>query len=237
MMSEASKLRQPSSSASLREAEVRRHAGLVMSVARRFAGRAEIADLYQAGCVGLLRAIDRYEPSRGTAFSTFAVPIILSEILGYVRGSGPLHVPRPVRELAQKCRYAQDSLRAELSREPKATEIAAHLGVDVADVVLAMESETHVSSLFDQISSDDDSLELQDTLPGDPAIDARVCESLTLSHALSALPEIQRTVIEMRFLEERTQADVARSLGISQPQVHRIEKAALVKLRHALGGE
>ncbi|NLH86901.1 MAG: sigma-70 family RNA polymerase sigma factor, partial [Firmicutes bacterium] len=72
---------------------------------------------------------------------------------------------------------------------------------------------------------------------GDPAIDARVCESLTLSHALSALPEIQRTVIEMRFLEERTQADVARSLGISQPQVHRIEKAALVKLRHALGGE
>lgn len=237
MMSETSKLRQPSSSTSLREAEVRRHAGLVMTVARKFAGKAEIADLYQAGCVGLLRAIDRFEPSRGTAFSTFAVPIILSEILAYLRGSGPLHVPRPVRELAQKCRYTQDSLRAQLSREPQVTEIAAHLGVDAADVVLAMESGASVSSLSDQVSSDHNSPELLDTLANDPAHEARVCESLTLSHALSALPEIQRRVIAMRFFEERTQAEVAKSLGISQPQVHRIEKAALVGLRHAIGGE
>lgn len=237
MTSEANRVLRTSSSAAFREAEVRRHAGLVMSVAHKFAGRAEIADLYQAGCVGLLRAIDKYELSRGTAFSTFAVPIILAEILAYLRGSGPLHVPRPVRELAQKCRYAQDSLRAELSREPQATEIADHLGVDVADVVLAMESEAHVSSLFDHASSDHDSLQLLDIIPGDPAIDARVCESLTLSSALSALPEIQRRVITMRFFEEKTQAEVAVSLGISQPQVHRIEKAALVGLRHAIDGE
>ena len=133
MMSEASKLRQPSSSASLREAEVRRHAGLVMSVARRFAGRAEIADLYQAGCVGLLRAIDRYEPSRGTAFSTFAVPIILSEILGYVRA-------QVLCTCLARCGSLHRSAGARRTRSVLSSPVSPkqlkspHLGVDVADV-------------------------------------------------------------------------------------------------------
>lgn len=222
---------------SSREAEARRHAGLVMSLARRFAGRAEIADLYQAGCVGLLRAIDRYDQSRGTTFSTFAVPIILSEIVAYLRGSGPIHVPRPVRELAQKCRHAQDSFRAELSREPQATEIAARLGIDAADVVYAMESEAHVYSLFDQVSFDHESLELHEVLPGDLGVETSVCESIALSDALSALSEIERRVVAMRFFEERTQAETASLLGISQPQVHRIEKAALLALRRSMEGE
>jgi len=142
-----------------------------------------------------------------------------------------------VRELAQKCRHTQDSLRAELSREPQATEIAARLGIDAADVVYAMESEAHVYSLFDQVSFDHESLELHEVLPGDLGVETSVCESIALSDALSALSEIERTVVAMRFFEGRTQAETASLLGISQPQVHRIEKAALLALRRSMEGE
>ncbi len=111
-------------------------------------------------------------------------------------------------------------------------------GIDAADVVYAMESEAHVYSLFDQVSFDHESLELHEVLPGDLGVETSVCESIALSDALSALSEIERTVVAMRFFEERTQAETASLLGISQPpQVHRIEKAALLALRRSMEGE
>ncbi|MCR4426053.1 MAG: sigma-70 family RNA polymerase sigma factor [Firmicutes bacterium] len=214
-----------------REAVVRRHAGLVMNLARRFAGRAELADLFQAGCVGLLRALDGYDPSRGFAFSTYAVPSIVSEIRAYLRGKGPTHIPRPVRELGGKCLAAQDSLRAELMREPSVAEIAARVGVGAAEVALALESEAPAVSIYETVSSDSESPPILDLIPGPAAPDASVIDSVALRDALRSLPEVQRSVIAMRFFREMTQTEIAASLGMSQPQVHRIEKAALHALR------
>lgn len=221
----------------LNDADIRRHAGLAMCIAKRFAGRAELADLYQAGCVGLVRAVRTYDPARQTAFTTYAVPLIVSEIRAYLRGSGPLHIPRPVRELGQRCRAAQSALGAELGRDPNVSQIAARLGVSPADVAFAMESDAPIRSLHEPAYTASNALSLIDAIPGEPAPDEGVCNSLVLKSALSRLSPDARAVIVMRFFEERTQAQVAKALGISQPQAHRVEKAALRELRRSMAGE
>lgn len=218
-------------------ADISRHAGLAMYIAKRFAGRAELADLYQAGCVGLVRAVRTYDPARQTAFTTYAVPIIISEIRSYLRGAGPLHIPRPVRELGQKCREAQSALALELGQDPDVSQIAARLGISPADVAFAMDSDAPVRSLDESTSATSDGLSLLDIIPGEPMPDEAVCNSLVLGNALGRLSDSARAVIVMRFFEERTQAQVAEALGISQPKAHRIEKAALRELRRSMISE
>jgi RNA polymerase sporulation-specific sigma factor len=218
------------------DADIRRHAGLAMYIAKRFAGRAELADLYQVGCVGLVRAVRTYDPTRQTAFTTYAVPLIISEIRAYLRGSGPLHIPRTVREFGRKCREAHGALVAELGCDPLISQIAARLGVSPADVAFAMDSDAPIRSL-DEPTCASDSLSLLDAIPGESMPDEGVCDSLVLKDALSRLSADARAVIVMRFFEERTQAQVAKVLGISQPQAHRIEKAALRELRRSMAGE
>ncbi|MEA4882183.1 MAG: sigma-70 family RNA polymerase sigma factor [Clostridia bacterium] len=215
----------------------RRHAGLVMSLARRFAGRAELVDLYQAGCVGLLRAIDRFDPERGSAFSTYAAPLIVSEMISYLRGLGPVHLPRPVRELAIRCRRAQDALRSELLREPTISEISLMVGADPADVAWAMESGSSVASIDERVSGADNSLPLIDVIPGSQSHEQAIVESASLHSAISGLADIQQTVIRMRYFEQLTQVQVAHALGISQPKAHRLEKAALMALRRSIDAE
>ena len=207
----------------LSDTDIRRHAGLAMYIAKRFAGRAELADLYQAGCVGLVRAMRTYDPTRQTAFTTYAVPLIISEIRAYLRGSGPLHIPRPVRELGQRCRQAHGALVAELGCDPNVSQIAARLGVSPADVAFAMDSDAPIRSLDEPAYIASDGLSLLDAIPGEPMPDEGVCDSLVLKNALSRLGADAQAVIVMRFFEERTQAQVAKALGISQPQAHRIE--------------
>lgn len=219
------------------DADIRRHARLAMYIAKRFAGRAELADLYQAGCVGLVRAVRTYDPARQTAFTTYAVPLIISEIRAYLRGSGPLHIPRPVRELGQKCRAAHGALVAELGCDPLVSQIAARLGVSPADVAFAMDSDAPIRSLDEPSGAASDGLSLLDAIPGEQMPDEDVCDSLVLKTALSRLSADARAVIIMRFFEERTQVQVAKALGISQPQAHRIEKAALRELKRSMAGE
>ncbi len=213
--------------------EIRRHAGLAMSIARRFAGRAELADLYQAACIGLVRAVRAYDPARGTAFTTYAAALMISEIRMYLRGQGPLHIPRPVRELAHKCRAAHSALSAELGRDPSVTEIAARLSVSPADVAFAMDSDAPIRSLDEPVYNAPDARLLMDMIPGELAWDESTLSSVMLQTALSRLPKAMQAVIAMRFFEERTQAETAALLGVSQPQVHRIEKAALAALRRS----
>ena len=219
------------------EADIRRHARLAMYIAKRFAGRAELADLYQAACVGLVRAVRTYDPARQTAFTTYAVPLMISEIRAYLRGSGPLHIPRPVRELGHKCREARGALVAELGCDPLVSQIAARLGVSPADVAFAMDSAAPIRSLDEPACAASDSLSPLDALPGEQMHADGVCDSLVLKDALSRLSADARAVIVMRFFEERTQAQVAKVLGISQPQAHRIEKATLRELRRSMAGE
>ncbi len=162
---------------------------------------------------------------------------MISEIRAYLRGSGPLHIPRPVRELGQKCREARDALIAELGCDPLVSQIAARLGVSPADVALAMDSDAPIRSLDEPAGPASDGLSLLDAIPGEQMPDESVCDSLALRNALSRLNPDARAVIVMRFFEERTQAQVAKALGISQPQAHRIEKAALRELRRSMAGE
>ncbi|MGB4338853.1 MAG: sigma-70 family RNA polymerase sigma factor [Bacillota bacterium] len=217
----------------------RQHAPLVMKIAARFSGRAELADVYQAGCVGLLKAIAGFDPRRGAAFSTYAVPVIVGEIVAYLRGSGPLHVPRTVRQAARACSAAIEALRAELGREPTASEVGRRVGLSAADVVFALESLRPPTSLDAAAALDDPaSGALISCLPDaadDPAETA--CRNVSLRRAISMLPHTQRQVVVLRFFRDLTQAEVARLLGCSQAHVHRLERAALKLLRSALASE
>lgn len=221
------------------EAMARRHAGLVMSIARRFSGRAEIADLYQAGCVGLLKALAAYDPGRGVAFSTYAVPVITGEIVGYLRGNGPVHVPRTVRESAGACVAAIDYLRGELGREPTASEVGARTGLSAPEVVFALESLEHPRSLDAPASPQNpDADPLASILP-DPGQDPgeAACTNVWLLSAVKLLPAPQRQVIALRFFRCMTQAETAAALGYSQAHIHRLERAAFASLRAELARE
>jgi RNA polymerase sporulation-specific sigma factor len=142
-----------------------------------------------------------------------------------------------VRELGRKCREAHGALAAELGCDPLVSQIAAKLGVSPADVAFAMDSDAPIRSLDEPACAASDSLSLLDALPGEQMPDEGVCDSLVLKDALSRLSADARAVIVMRFFEERTQAQVAKVLGISQPQAHRIEKATLRELRRSMAGE
>ncbi len=221
------------------EGLAQRHAGLVMSIARRFSGRAETADMYQAGCVGLLKALAAYDPERGVAFSTYAVPVITGEIISYLRGNGPVHVPRTIRESAGACVAAIDSLRAELGREPTASEVGARTGLSAPDVVFALESLERPRSLDAPASPQNpDSDTLAGLLPAagpDPGETA--CTNVWLLSAIKLLPLSQRQVVGLRFFHGMTQAETAASLGYSQAHIHRLERAAFSSLRAELQRE
>ena len=148
-----------------------------------------------------------------------------------------MHIPRPLRELAQKCQGAQGALQAELGRAPTVPEIATKLGISPADVAFAMDSAMPVRSLYEPAYTTPDAPPLIDAIPGEPSPAEVVCDSVALKNALSQLSAPARSVIIMRFFEERTQVQVAKALGVSQPQAHRIEKAALVELRRNMAGE
>lgn len=216
----------------------RRHAGLVVSIARRFSGRAELADLYQAGCVGLIKALRNYDPGMGTAFTTYAVPTITGEIIDYLRGNGPIHVPRTIRESAQTCMKVLDGLRAEFGREPTASEIGGRAGLTAPEVVFALESLERPLSLSAPASATEHDSPLLQFIAAkneDPSEEA--CRNVWVRLALAKLPELQRRVVILRFFCNLSQTQAAATLGCSQAHVHRMEKAALRFLRTELACE
>ena len=218
-----------------RDALVEQNLALVKYIVKRFMGRgAEFDDLYQWGCLGLVKAIDRFDPDYPVRFSTYAVPVIMGEIRRFLRDDGAVHVSRTIREQAQHIeRYVRDC-EAREGRRPDVGEIAQALNMDREGVVMAMNSQGRVRSLSEPIRSDGD-LRLMDVIGTEPmqAVDTR----LMLSKLLRDLPDQERTIILRRYFKSHTQTEIARDMGISQVQVSRMESRILKRMRAMAGAE
>ncbi|MBQ1228401.1 MAG: RNA polymerase sporulation sigma factor SigG [Firmicutes bacterium] len=206
---------------------------LVLSVIQRFSNRGENPDdLFQVGCIGLIKALDNFDMSHGVKFSTYAVPMIIGEIRRYLRDNNSIRVSRSLRDLAYKALQARENLANQLLREPTIMEIAAEVGAEREDVVLAMESIQEPVSLFEPVFHDDgDAIYVMDQVQDTKNTDTRWIENLSLSEAMKKLSPRERHILNMRFFEGKTQMEVAREISISQAQVSRLEKNALKYMR------
>ena len=218
---------------SAREALILGNLRLVLSVIQRFANRNEnIDDLFQIGCVGLMKAIDNFDTSLNVRFSTYAVPMIIGEIRRYLRDNNMIRVSRSMRDLAYKTLQLREQLLSEKQREPKVEELAVLLEVTPEEITRALEAITEPVSLYEPIYHENgDALYIMDQL-GDSrdTVDMWV-ENLAVKEAMAHLSEREKKVLTLRFFNERTQMEVSRDIGISQAQVSRMEKAALLRLR------
>jgi len=217
--------------AKAREALVTENLALVKYIVRRFLNRgAEYDDLFQFGCMGLLKAIDRFDPSFRVQFSTYAVPVIMGEIRRYLRDDGPIHISRTIRDLSRR---VDDYLeRSEQPAGHSVQEIAEALGADREDVLLALNSRRPLRSLEENVGGDEGP-RLMDVLGTEPM--AEVDSHLTLCKLLRDLSDDERTLILRRYFKRHTQAQIAEDLGTSQVQVSRMETRILKKLRAMAG--
>ncbi|MBR0235972.1 MAG: RNA polymerase sporulation sigma factor SigG [Clostridia bacterium] len=209
---------------------------LVLSVIQKFSGRGESADdLFQIGCVGLIKAIDNFDIGVGVKFSTYAVPMIIGEIRRYLRDNSMMRVSRGVRDLAYKALGAKEELSKKLSRDPTVEEIAQQLGEPAAEVSAALDAIVAPVSLYDPVYSDGgDSIYLLDQISDERSVDESWIDDIALSEAIKKLSERERAIVTMRFYRGKTQMEIADEIGISQAQVSRIEKSALDRIRKQL---
>ena len=209
---------------------------LVLSVIKRFAGKRENADdLFQVGCVGLIKAVDRFNLELDVKFSTYAVPMILGELRRYLRDSGSVRVSRSIRDLAYRALQAREAVQSERGEEPTVEEIAEKLGVEKEPVLRAMEAIVEPMSIYEPVYNEGgDSLYVIDQLSDQGSGDEAWLENIALKEALKHLSERERTIIGMRYYGNRTQTEIAGEIGISQAQVSRLEKGALEKMRKCM---
>lgn len=214
-----------------REALIGENYGLVHSCANKFRGRGvEYEDLFQAGCIGLIKAADNFDKSRGFAFSTYAVPVILGEIRRIFRDGGAVKVGRSLKERSRQAMKVREEMALELSREPTVSELAERLGVDVAT---ASELITVSLPTISLTACDDDGKENQLDIPTE-APEAEITEKMALRTVVDSLEERDRLLIELRYFKGMTQVNTAKELGMSQVQVSRREKAILGIMRKSM---
>ena len=208
---------------------------LVLSVIQRFLNRNEnLDDLFQVGCIGLIKSIDNFDISQNVRFSTYAVPMIIGEIRRYLRDNNSIRVSRSLRDTAYKAMQVKELLTGELGREPTVYEIAKKLEMDKTEVVMALEAIVEPMSLYDPIYSDGtDTIYVLDQVK-DKNDDSTWLEELNIREAIASLGEREKRILSLRFLEGRTQMEVAGEIGISQAQVSRLEKGALDKIKSRL---
>ena len=208
------------------------NSGLIWSIARRYFGRgAEPDDLYQLGCVGFLKAIAGFDPAFGTQFSTYAVPKIAGEIRRFLRDDGAVKVSRSIKERATAIKQARERMTGELGREPSISELSEALDLTPEEIASAETATSSAESI--QRESGDEGFTLEDVLATTGEED-RILERLALREALSRLTERERLVIDLRYFHGLTQQRVAAVIGVSQVQVSRIEKKALLSLKNYL---
>lgn len=206
---------------------------LVLSIIQRFSGRREnVDDLFQVGCIGLIKAVDNFNLDLDVKFSTYAVPMIIGEIRRYLRDNNSIRISRSVRDLAYRALQMREELTREKEREPSVEEIAERLGEPKEAVVRAMEAIIEPISLYEPVYSENgDSIYVMDQLSDTSAEDEHWVENIALRDAMKRLSERERKIIEMRFYQSKTQMEIAQSIGISQAQVSRLEKGALARMR------
>ncbi len=218
-----------------REELIQGNLRLVLSVVQRFAGRGENPDdLFQVGCIGLMKSIDNFDLSQNVRFSTYAVPMIIGEIRRYLRDNNAIRISRSTRDIAYRAMQAKEQLLTEYHREPTIEEIAKRLDLPREEVVLALEAIVDPVSLYEPIYNDGgDTIYVLDQL-GDRNDDKNWLEEIALRDAIAALSDREKKILNLRFFKGMTQVEVSGEIGISQAQVSRLEKGALDKIKREL---
>ena len=216
-----------------RERLIRGNLRLVLSVIQRFSGRGENADdLFQVGCVGLLKAIDNFDTSQNVRFSTYGVPMIIGEIRRYLRDNSSIRVSRSMRDTAYRVLQAREKLQREQQREPTVEQIARELGIRREEVVFAMDAVCDPVSLFEPIYSDGgDAMCVMDQVRDNKNTDEDWLEQIALKEAMARLSERERQILALRYSDGKTQMEVSSEIGISQAQVSRLEKNAIKSIK------
>lgn len=206
---------------------------LVLSIIKRFTARHDSADdLFQVGCLGLVKAVDNFKTELDVKFSTYAVPMIIGEIRRYLRDNNAVRISRSIRDLAYRALKAREKISAERECEPTLDEIARELQVKKEELSEAMEAVVEPISIYEPVYNDGgDSLYVIDQLADVSGADDSWLENIALRDALAGLGERERMIISMRYFENKTQTEIAEQLGISQAQVSRLEKAALARMK------
>lgn len=219
-----------------REQYIKGNLRLVLSVIQRFSNSSEnVDDLFQIGCIGLIKAIDNFDITQNVRFSTYAVPMILGEVRRYLRDNNSIRVSRSLRDTAYKAIYARENLMRKTSQEPTLMEIAQEIGVSREDITYALDAIQTPVSLYEPIYTDGgDPLYVMDQISDKKNLEENWVEEISLREAMDRLPQRERHIIDMRFFEGKTQTEVAEEIHISQAQVSRLEKNALKTMRNYL---
>ena len=206
---------------------------LVLSVIKRFSGSSENPDdLFQIGCIGLIKAINNFNPELEVKFSTYAVPMIIGEIRRYLRDNNPIRVSRSLKDIAYKALQVRERLVRNNAKEPTVSEIAKELELEVEDVVMALDAIQDPISLFDPVYQDNgDAIFVMDQVQDKKDTDENWLQEIALKEAIKKLNSREKLVLDLRFYKGRTQIEVADEIGISQAQVSRIEKNALKNMK------
>lgn len=222
--------------AAARETYIKGNLRLVLSVIKRFAGNHEnVDDLFQIGCIGLIKSIDNFDPTMGVKFSTYAVPMIIGEIRRYLRDNNSIRVSRSLRDTAYKAIHAKEMLSRTCTKEPTLDEIARESGLLKEDIVFALDAIQSPLSLYDPVYTDGgDTLYVMDQISDKKNREENWVEELSLNDALEHLNERENYILKLRFFEGKTQMEVAEEIHISQAQVSRLEKSALKSIRRYL---
>ena len=209
---------------------------LVLSVIKRFAGRGENPeDLFQVGCIGLIKSIDNFDMDQNVRFSTYAVPMIIGEIRRYLRDNSAMRISRSVKDVAYRTLKAKESLTASFGREPSVTELSKYMDVPESKINYALEAIAEPVSLFEPVYSEgSDSISVMDQIRDPDSTDENWLEQIALTDAVKKLEPRERRILSMRYFDGKTQMEVAQMIDISQAQVSRLEKAALTKIKKML---
>lgn len=206
---------------------------LVLSVIKRFSNRNEnVDDLFQVGCIGLIKAIDNFDLSQNVLFSTYAVPMIIGEIRRHLRDNNSIRVSRSLRDIAYKALQIREKVMSEQNREVTIEEIAKELQIDKEEIAYALDAIQEPVSLYEPVYNDGaDGLFIMDQLSDSKNVDENWIEDIAISESLKKLNDRERLIIRKRFFDGKTQMEVADEIGISQAQVSRLEKSALLQMR------
>ena len=221
----------------VREVLIEQNLGLVHHIVKRFLNRGyDTEDLFQIGVIGLIKAIDKFDPSFDVKFSTYAVPLIAGEIKRFLRDDGMVKVSRTLKENGSRVKYARERLSGRINREPTLQEVSKEAGLTIEEVILAMEANVQVESIYQSVyQNDGNEIYMVDQL-ADKGKDEqeKMLNHLVIKQLIEGLPETEQKLIRLRYYQDKTQTEVAKMLGISQVQVSRMEKKILLGLRERM---
>lgn len=208
--------------------------GLVWNVVKGFYGRGyDKEELFQIGCIGLMKSIERFDLNFNVKFSTYAVPLIAGEIRRFFRDDGIIKVSRKWKEEGYRIYQSIQKLTQELGRNPDLIELSEHSGISVEEIVMAMDANAEVESLNRTYQSEGKEISVMDRIPSDDNMEEKILENIALNQAMDELSEREKRLIQMRYFQNKTQMEISKEFGVSQVQISRMEKKILIKLRNS----